>query len=381
MQAYLLESWFLCLSITGIYRMIRKFSFLTIFLFCLFFVTEIQSEETINIAEVEKSKETKFANAVKILAGDNFYEIHIADKPFARYVKDFEGTPIIYPIYIKDDKLITRSFPMENRNVITNDHLHHRSFWFTHGKVNGTDFWLTDKKLKNIGKIVHRKTRKAEVSGENTAIIVTENNWINQRNEIICSDIRSFNFGVTELGNRYIDFEITVTALADKVTFYDTKEGTFGIRVADSLAVDTARSRAKAGAKQNKILPSAYIVNAEDKFDEEAWGKRSAWVDYVGQLNGGETVGIAVMNHPSSFRYPTYWHVRTYGLFAANPFGERSFGVRKKSNQDKQSGGDFVMTKGQSFMLRYKIIFHSGEIKKSTIKEEFKKYSNEQFIR
>ena len=63
---------------------------------------------------------------------------------------------------------------------------------------------------------------------------------------------------------------------------------------------------------------------ADGQTNAAAWGKRAEWVDYHGPVDG-ETVGIAIFNHPSSFRYPTGWHVRTYGLFAANPFAEHSF--------------------------------------------------------
>ncbi|MDR2643653.1 MAG: PmoA family protein [Planctomycetaceae bacterium] len=340
---------------------------LLFFLLTIFFVTEIYSNKI--------TGEEIMADKVNIIKGSDFYDVNISEKLFARYVKDFDGTPIIYPIYSSSNKLMTRSFPMEERNVVSRDHQHHRSFWFTHGKVNDTDFWLTDKNQKNIGKIVHKNFLKAEVSGGTTAIIVTENDWVSHNGEIICSDVRSFEFGVTGLGNRYIDFEVEVTAKIKKVTFYDTKEGTFGIRVADLLSIDEAKASAKKSEKNVSTI--SYIINADSKLDADAWGKRSAWVDYVGQFSDGEVAGIAILNHPSSFRYPTYWHVRTYGLFAANPFGERGFGVRKR--QVENAGGNFELAKDKSFTLRYRIIFHNGDTKKAAIADEFKEYSHKKF--
>ncbi|MDR2172047.1 MAG: PmoA family protein [Planctomycetaceae bacterium] len=401
-----------------------RFILLLFFIFGLFFVTknnlgvvvfggeETQVAETNKTAkEINKPKsetnnesnnetdttKASRANVLSIIKGVDFYDVNIGDKLFARYVKNFDGAPIIYPIYGDDGKLMTRGFPMNNHNAISKDHVHHRSFWFSHGRVNDTDFWLTDKKLKNIGKIAHKKFLEAKIEG-NTAIIVTENDWVNQRGEVICSDVRAFDFGITSLGNRYIDFAITVTAKMDEVIFYDTKEGTFGVRVADFLAVDIARAAAKkkmnkeAKNKKNSIInypanyPASYIVNAEGKFNEEAWGKRSAWVDYVGQFEkDADTTGIAILNHPASFRYPTYWHVRTYGLFAANPFCEREFGIRKKSeqnnskhnNNNNNDSGNFVMKKNESFTLFYRIIFHNNDTKKAAIADEFKNYSTQ----
>jgi hypothetical protein len=359
------------------------------FLLLIFFVTE--NIELLFGEEVGNLNRVKQVRKVKILKGDNFYEVYIDGESFARYVTDFEGNPIIYPIYEKGGKLMTRSFPMEERDVVSRDHLHQRSFWFSHGKVNDSDFWANDKKLKNVGRIEHQKFIRAEMYDETTAIIVTENNWRSHQGEILCSDIRSFRFGVTEFDNRYIDFDITVTAKVDKATFYDTKEGTFGIRVADSLAIDIARakknkdknkSKDKDKSNQADVVSTSYIMNADGKLDEEAWGKRSSWVDYVGQIDD-DIVGIVVMNHPTSFRYPTYWHVRTYGLFAANPFGERGFGIRKKPMDNKSidgkniEGGNFVLERGKSFKLSYRIIFHAGDTKKASIEEEFKKYSSE----
>ena len=62
------------------------------------------------------------------------------------------------------------------------------------------------------------------------------------------------------------------------------------------------------------------IVNSYGGSQEmETWGKRAHWCDYVGPVNG-KTVGITIMDSPGNFRYPTYWHVRDYGLMTANPF-------------------------------------------------------------
>ncbi|MDR1484760.1 MAG: PmoA family protein [Planctomycetaceae bacterium] len=353
-------------------NIIFNYSFV-FFIFAIFFVTKIYSDE--GIARVADCQVAKMVdNSVNILVGKDFCELLIGNKIFARYVTNFNGTPIIYPIYADDKKMMTRDFPMETRNVKTKDHPHHRSFWFAHGKVNDTDFWQVDKKLKNIGKIVHKNFIKTEVSDRTRGIIVTENDWVDVRGGVICSDVRAFEFGITGLGNRYIDFEIVVTARVEKATFYDTKEGTFAIRVADWLSVDVGKGEEKNGV--GEVSPVSYIVNADGKFDGDAWGKRSAWVDYVGQFvdGEGELAGIAVLNHPSSFRYPTYWHVRSYGLLAANPFGERGFGVKKRPAEN--AGGDYVLAKGESFTLRYRIIFHNGNTKEAAIENEFKEYSN-----
>jgi hypothetical protein len=264
------------------------------------------------------------------------YDIIIDGKPFAGYVTDSSGTPIVWPIFGPTGKKMTRDFPMIERddNTEAKDHLHHRSLWFTHGDVNGSDFWA----LKQ--KIVHRKFADAKSDGQ-TAILGTENEWVEQNDQVLCSDVRTLRFGETD-GMRYIDFAVTVTAIQDNVVFGDTKEGTLGLRVPGTMEGDAKKRNPDWGGK---------IVNAEGLTDGDAWAKRPAWVDYIGPVEG-ETMGIAILNHPSSFRYPTYWHVRTYGLFAANPFGVHDF------EKKEEKVGELVLKNGESFTLRYRLLFH-----------------------
>ncbi len=128
------------------------------------------------------------------------------------------------------------------------------------------------------------------------------------------------------------------------------------MRVASSIPVDD-----KAGGK---------IVNSDGLTDAQAWGKRAAWVDYSGPVDG-EVVGIAILNHPGSLRYPTYWHVRTYGLFAANPFGVHDF----LSQPD--ADGSLTLKAGDSFSLYYRVILHAGDDKAARIAEAYERYARE----
>ncbi len=148
------------------------------------------------------------------------------------------------------------------------------------------------------------------------------------------------------------DFEVTVKASNGPVTFGDTKEGMFGLRLASSMDVTK-----KTGGK---------IVNAEGITDTAAWGKASPWVDYSGPIDG-KTVGVAIFDHPTSFRHPTTWHVRDYGLFAANPFGYHDFGMKKS--------GDYTIPAGESITFKYRIILHEGDAKTAGIADAYRAYS------
>ncbi len=279
--------------------------------------------------------------------------VMIGDQLFTRYWIDKGPKPILWPVNGPDNKPLTRSFPMERGKGERFDHPHHRSLWFTHGDVNGIDFWSEG---RNRGRIKHREFLKAD--GGEAAVIETVNDWLTPEGKKVCQDHRVLTFRV---GNdrRTIDFDITISAGDEPVKFGDTKEGTFGVRVAGSMKVD------QRGGK-----PGGKIINAHGQTNRQAWGKQAPWVDYHGPVDG-KTYGIAILNHPSSFRFPTYWHVRTYGLFAANPFGLHHF--LKSSEQD----GSYTIAPGESITLRYRVVLHRGDEIEGRIAEAFETYAGE----
>lgn len=282
---------------------------------------------------------------------DSSVEVTLDGQPFTTYIFNSGFKPILWPVIGPTGKEMTRAWPLRKDDPTEKtDHVHQKSFWFDHGNVNGVDFWAETAKVQ--GKQVQTELVKAE--GGKTGLLVTKNDWVGPDGAKICTDVRTLRFG-GDKDARWIDFDVVVTAAADQVTFGDTKEGSFGLRIAESMRVDR-----KMGGK---------IVTSEGLEDDKAWGQPAAWVDYYGPVQG-EQLGIAILNHPSSFRYPTHWHVRTYGLFAANPWGLSDFtGGKQKS--------DYTMKKGESFSLRYRVIFHKGDEKAGKIKEAFANYTKE----
>jgi hypothetical protein len=280
---------------------------------------------------------------------DTGVEVTLDGKPFTTYIFNSGFKPILWPVIGPTGKEMTRAWPLRKDDPTEKtDHVHQKSFWFDHGNVNGVDFWAET--ARSQGKQVQTELVKAE--GGKIGTLVSKTDWVGPDGAKIVTDVRTLRFG-GDADMRWIDFDVTVTAVADQVTFGDTKEGSFGLRIAESMRVDR-----KLGGK---------IVTSEGLEDAAAWGKPAAWVDYYGPVQG-EQLGIAILNHPSSFRYPTHWHVRTYGLFAANPWGLKDFG---------QPPQEHTMKKGESFTLRYRVIFHKGDDKAGKIKEAFAAYSKE----
>jgi hypothetical protein len=286
---------------------------------------------------------------------DRGVTVKIDGQLFTDYLIRSGTKPILWPIIGPTGKPMTRPWPMEPNNtqgVKKPDHPHQRSFWFDHGNVNGINFWEESSKA---GSIRHREF--VEVRGGHDARIVTRNDWITPADKKLCEDERTFTFRA-DGDRRIIDFAVTVTASEGPITFADEKDAGFGLRVPVSMAVD-----AKQGGR---------IVNSEGQTDAAAWAQPASWVDYHGPVDG-EQLGIAILNHPSSLRYPNRWHVRTYGLFAANPFGKKSL------DATSGSGGPVPLDRGQSFTLRYRVILHRGDEKSANIAEAFAAYAKEEF--
>ena len=269
-------------------------------------------------------------------------------KPFTEYLIKSGAKPVLWPIIGPTGKRMTRSYPLEKAEQEQEDHIHQRSLWMTYGKVNNIDFWSES---PNHGNILHREF--VEVSGGPTAKIVTRNDWVDANDHKICEDERTITCRADD-DVRTIDFDVKIKAGDEPVVFGETKEGAFGMRLAESLRTD------------GKWGSPGTIVNSNGETNDAAWGKKANWVDYHG-LVGGEHVGAAILNHPGSFRHPTRWHVRNYGLFAANPFGNRSFDPAAED-------GTYTLPAGESLTLRYRVVLHRGDEKLGQIAEQYENY-------
>ena len=272
------------------------------------------------------------------------------DRLFAGYRLDSNGKPIIYPLVGPAGHRMTRDFPMKDAGPNErSDHDHHRSFWLTHGDVNGIDFWLDD---DHCGKIVHR-SGNAKTLDDGSVVITTENDWNAPDGKRLLSDVRRYHF-YSSGDRRVIDADFLLIASDEDVNFGDTKEGSFGLRVAGTMKVD-----AKTGG---------LVTNAEGLHDKAAWGKKSAWVNYSGPVKG-ETVGVTVHDHPESFQYPCRWHVRTYGLFAANPFGVHHFVGGEKTK-------GVILKKGEEMRLSYRVVLEANEFDAARTQQDSKQYAS-----
>lgn len=279
--------------------------------------------------------------------------VEIDGKPYTEFFLAPGGNkPYVHPLRTASGLLVTRRFPMEKVEGETTDHPHHRGMFFSHGDVNGFNFWGTEPGSKSPKRAsMALKEVVTAKGGKTSGTIKAVFEGLDPQGKPIMREARELTFH-SHPTLRIVDFGITIEAL-EKLTFADTKEGTFGIRLATPLAEER----------------TGRMVNAEGQETEKnVWGKRSPWVDYYGQLEG-QTVGVAVLEHPSNPRHPTYWHSRAYGLFAANPFGVRDF------TGDKAKDGSMTVEAGQSVRFRYRVVIHPGDVKAANIAALYKQYA------
>ncbi len=298
-------------------------------------------------------------------------DVQIHGEHFTSYVYDGKTPkPILFPVKTKSGKIVTRGFPYEPRPNERVDHPHHAGLWFNYGDVNGLDFWnnsyaIPEEEKHKYGTIYHQEIVKID---EEKGALTIKAMWQSPKDVNLLEETTEFIFH-EEGTTRFIDRITTLKALED-VSFKDNKEGMIGIRVARELEMpsdkpamytDAEGNLTEVKALNNEGVNGNYFAS-EGATGNDVWGTRNKWVKLEGTMEN-ETVSITMIDHQKNVGYPTYWHARGYGLFAANPLGQAIF-----SNGEKTL--DFKLVKGESVTFKYRIMIHNGStLSKSAIAE------------
>ena len=283
-------------------------------------------------------------------------------KLFTRYTTHSgPNKPFFYPILTPDGQAMTRRWPMEPDAKDSHEHPHHRGLWFTHGDINGIDFWSEqeDPKVK-LGKTIAKGFENAR-DGSVFGSFRTRTEWRAPDNKLMATDVRDVR--VYTIGDdRILDFEVTIKPEGEPLVWGDTKEGMFGLRVPDALAPNPDKSA-------HLDAPTGHIESASGLKDAAVWGKPNAWVDYYGPI-GGKTYGVAIFDNPQNLRHPETWHARDYGLFTVNPFGLHDFKLGEKG------AGAYTQPADQTLTFRYRLLFHAGDTTSAHVAEQYQNYSD-----
>ena len=309
-------------------------------------------------------------------------DITVDGKPFTSYIWPTSlKKPVLYPLVTDDGVTVTRGYPLEPRADERVDHPHHAGLWFNYGDVNGFDFWNNSDAIKpearsKMGTILHTKIVSTK-SGADRGELVVESVWVAGEGEKLLSQTTRYIF-LHRGHERIIDQVVTLKAL-DHVVFKDDKEGVLGMRVArwlespeekggtfmDANGNPTQVDAAPAGANP---ATGSYLTSEGVK-GGAAWGTRGRWCALTGN-NGRDTVTIAIFDEPTNPGYPTYWHARGYGLFAANPLGRSIFDT-------KQPPFNYSIEKDKSVTFRYRVALFSHAATAEELNREADAFSTE----
>jgi hypothetical protein len=307
-------------------------------------------------------------------------DVSVDGKPFTAYIYPASlKKPVLYPLYTARGTPVTRGYPLEPRQGERVDHPHHVGLWFNHGDVNGLDFWNNSDAIKpeqaaKMGTILHRRIVEAK-GGDGRGDLVVEMEWVRPEGTPLLREQTRFVFRA-DGGSRSVDRITTLTALDQRVLFRDNKEGVLGLRVARNLEQPADKPEVFTDASgRPTALPvldntgvTGMYVSSEGLKGDAVWGTRGRWT-LLGGTVGTEPVTLAILDHPGNPGFPTYWHARGYGLFAANPLGEKVFSNGK-------SELNFALEPGRSVTFKYRLLIFSGAGKPDAIDREYQAFAS-----
>ncbi len=331
-----------------------------------------------------ENKENILTNEVKLVNNEKEQKVDVLvdGKLFTSYlytdkIPNLKKT-VIFPIVAANGVTITRGFPLEPRAKERTDHPHQIGAWLNYGDVNGLDFWgnssaMPKERFNELGVIRHDKIEEMK-NGNKKGELTTIEKWLKPSGDILLLEKTHFIFHADN-GLRIIDRVTTLTAQQETVSFKDTKEGMFAIRVARQLELPSDKpimlSDVHGDITAVPVLDnsevSGHYLSSEGIEGLDVWGKRAKWVSLDGTI-GKKNVTVIIFDNPENIGYPTYWHARGYGLFAANPLGQNTFSKGKETL-------NFSLNAGESVTFKYRILILDGKADKNKIESEYKKYA------
>ena len=293
-------------------------------------------------------------------------DVVVDGKLFTSYIyPDNRKKPVLWPVMSPAGNMLTRSFPMINKEGDRTDHPHHVGIWLNYGDVNGLDFWnnseaISSERRDGYGTIYHQSIDNVE-SGDGAALLATSAVWKSPDDIKMLEEQTSFEFMAME-GFRIIDRTTTLTAVIDEVNFTDNKEGMFAIRVARELELPSEKptnlmdshGNVTRVEKMDNTLVKGDYRSSEGVTGGKVWGTRARWMKLASEIKG-EQVAMVIIDHPSNVGYPTYWHARDYGLFAANTLGQKIFSEGKNEL-------NFSLKKGESVTFKYRLVVAAQDL-------------------
>lgn len=311
----------------------------------------------------------------------NRVDVLVDGQPFTSYIwPDTLKKPVLFPLRTASGTIVTRGFPLAPRPGERTDHPHHVGLWLNYENVNGVDFWnnstaLPSEQQAKMGRIVQRRIVKTS-SGADRGELEVEMDWMMPDNQPVLHETADFIFRAGP-GRRVVDRISTLTALDKPVVFKDTKDGMFGLRVrreleqpsTEAVTFTDASGRPTTVKAMNTNGVSGQYRSSEGKTGDAVWGTRGRWTMLTGKV-GQEDITLVLLDNPLNVGFPTYWHARGYGLFAANPLGQAIFSKgREKLN--------FTIEPKKSATFRYRLVILDGPTTAVQAETQYRQFVDE----
>lgn len=311
----------------------------------------------------------------------NRVDVLVDGQPFTSYIwPDTLKKPVLFPLRAASGTIVTRGFPLEPRPGERTDHPHHVGYWLTYENVNGVDFWNNStaqppEQQAKMGTIVHRRIVKTS-SGADKGELEVQMDWLMPDGQPVLHETADFIFRAGP-GLRIVDRVSTLTALDEPVVFKDAKDGMLGLRVRRELEQPSADAVTYTDASGQPTTVKAMDTNgvsglyrsSEGKTGAAVWGTRGRWTMLTGKV-GQEDITLVLLDHPKNAGFPTYWHARGYGLFAANPLGEAAFSNGKEAL-------NFTLQPKQSTTFRYRLVILDGIATTNQVEAQYRQFVDE----
>ncbi len=310
--------------------------------------------------------------------GDQQVDVNYKGSLFTSFhYGDHLEKPLLYPIVAEGGTKVTRHHRGDPQAGERVDHPHHLGLWLNYGHVNGIDFWNN-----SASKSAEHPERYGWIRLQDSPIVDQENqtitytaHWNDHEGQALLAERTTLRFDV-DLGERTIVRTTQLTALVDTVDLSDNKEGFFAIRVTRALEHPSQKEiilSDEQGLPMEKQIASndnvtGMYISATGITGENVWGTRAKWMALQGSINAHD-VTLSIFDHVDNPGYPTYWHARPYGLFAANPLGQAIFSKGKETMNAQ-------LLHNESMIFRYKFAVHSHHLTPTELERNSRAFNN-----
>lgn len=301
------------------------------------------------LVPLAKAQQTQTVKIIKV-PDHKQVDVYIGGQLFTSFLyPDSLEKPVLYPLNAANGLAVTRGFPLNAKPGDPTDHPHHIGLWFNYENLNGLDFWNNSYAIPASRKPLYgwiRTHKIVQATSGKIGTLAYHASWTNQQKAVILQETTRFTFS-GNTNQRIIDRTTTLTAVTDAL-FTDVKDGLLGLRIAHALQMPDSTAK-----KIPDTIARGNYLSSTGKTGNKVWGTRASWCKVYGKI-GTDSVSVAIIDHPQNVNYPTFWHARGYGLFAANPLGEKVF-------TNGTSAKNLHLKKGGSITFKYRVLITNGK--------------------